>query len=138
MEDRIKYYKPKIEDLHIGFEYELKQEDDDYNTWWEKNTAEENVGAVLNSLIKSGCVRVKKLDLEDIISLGWEQSIDEPDEWFWGFKGDKDIQLYIGTIPQKGNFEGIVIYYGTEVLFKGYPRNKNELLDVMTLINLSA
>jgi hypothetical protein len=66
-----KYYKPKIEEFHIGFEYELEQEDDDFNKSWSKEVAEQNVGVVINALIKSGCIRVKFLDKEDIESLGF-------------------------------------------------------------------
>jgi len=75
-----KYYKPSIEEFHVGFEFETLETDRDgsgnksWNKWklgnqptFLKHIFDKYYGP--NEV--EGSVRVKKLDREDIESLGW-------------------------------------------------------------------
>lgn len=63
-----KYYTPKIEEFHVGFEYEAK--DPLTNEW-----VEFEINLEFGSLwfASANDTRVKYLDKEDIESLGWEK-----------------------------------------------------------------
>jgi len=75
----------------------------------------------------SNMVRVKYLDKTDIEELGFEESLDEPDEWFWKFKGNIDIQLYFDDKHRNKN-QGIgITIYDDKIIFSGYIKNKSEL-----------
>ena len=79
MEDS-KYYIPKIEEFHVGFEYETFQEADGHNgilsfmpmqdedEWWKFKFPDPFVGYHLDKLFKACKLRVKYLDKEDIES----------------------------------------------------------------------
>lgn len=74
-----KYYTPKIEEFHVGFEYEAKEYLEDTDEW-----SEEFAKKAMNDLswfnddycsLKEGAIRVKYLDQEDIESLGFNKSL---------------------------------------------------------------
>lgn len=75
MTEEAKYYTPKIEEYHVGFEYEVFEDFDSLpEKSWHKfaygdaGTNDEGMAAPSESNIR----RVKYLDKEDIESLGWK------------------------------------------------------------------
>lgn len=72
-----KYYIPKIEEFHIGFEYEYHEHFGKDFGKWNKYTIENNtIISNISELIASGSIRVKYLDKEDIESLGFKCTYD--------------------------------------------------------------
>lgn len=83
MEDD-KYYTPEIEEFHVGFEFEYLpaifesgKEPEWINYQWKNKIAtvglNENCISIGGFSMKSESLRVKKLDSEDIESLGWKR-----------------------------------------------------------------
>ena len=136
-----KYYTPSIEEFHIGFEYQ-------YFNHFGKNAfkwATEIYKGYnpLNDLIKSGTVRIKYLDKEDIESLDFISNSKNDGE----FRGKKHIKL-IGSkketlcLSKCKNSQHIVIYvnadYGTDTYFQGVIKNKAELKRILNQIGYEA
>ena len=137
-----KYYVPSFEEFYVGFEYEslIDPRDPDNDNSWSKDKVRDLDSlynyCLYNRKDPDGDYRVKYLDKTDIEELGFEESFDEPDEWFWKFKGDINIQLYFDDkIRENNQGIGISIYnskYGTNdwdtgLVFIGYIKNKSEL-----------
>ena len=146
MERVTKYYTPKLEEFHIGFEYEEK-----FHTW-EKRIFDGTTTLVENSFyddygcpyysieedIKESTCRVKYLDHNDIESFGFEfeggQMIPN------GKKVYRYREEYSTVLEQKGlNIEilqAIDAYSGYRSLFKGKIKNKLELKKVLQMIGV--
>lgn len=126
-----KYYTPKLEEFHIGFEYEIKEwgkED------WHKKEIEETWE--IDSAFDRAEARVKVLDKEDIESLGFDNYV-PPMEYnhSWNYKGGKEPKLYVwfnNPIP-------IVRIYSNfpAVLFQGEIKNKSELKRLMQQLKIN-
>lgn len=78
MDEQNKYYTPKIEEFHIGFECEFKNNMQS-NKWEKEICDQDTISIVFNSWEHEDLdekfedeFRVKYLDQEDIESLGWE------------------------------------------------------------------
>lgn len=71
----------------------------------------------------------------DEFYLGLETSPDEPDEWFWAYKGNKDKQLYFDVLFNTNNGIGIQIY-DDRLIFSGYIKNKSELKKLMKQLGI--
>jgi hypothetical protein len=123
-----KYYIPQISEFHVGFEYEnfVKHEG------WTKRTLECLSDYGFNE--KGFCIdhedyRVKCLDEQDIIYLGWHDNL----------KHDKDGFLY--CIEQIEN-NVLITQIGTAalkqdaVLFFGNIKNKSELKRIMQMLKI--
>lgn len=136
------YYIPKIEEFHVGFEYET------YNgREWVKEIAETCYSDQAYICLPipekdyrydSENTRVKFLDREDIESLGWEFKKHHPGTTFLDFqKGDK----YLGF---DSDFKGKIylrIYDGEDQdaefnFFNGTIKNKSELKKLMKQLNI--
>lgn len=135
-----KYYLPKIEEFHSGFEFEMYVAGSDteytkevFNLTSMISTSIQNI---YNKNLEYGWIRAKCLDRADIEELGWEESPDEPEEWFWAYKGNQENQLYIDTIPQLGGIKGIEIFTEFGLSFRGYIRNKSELRKIMERLGI--
>jgi hypothetical protein len=94
MTENKKYYTPSLEEFHVGFEFEYfskahkgmdgNEVDSQWNKcsdwikeWdWFNNCANGKLVALLNR----NEIRVKYLDQDDIIELGWEQNESHVDE----------------------------------------------------------
>lgn len=69
-----KYYKPTIDEFHVGFEYEHYS----YNKWNKDiitildMEGDSNLNSIYENILK---VRVKYLDEDDIKSLGWDLTL---------------------------------------------------------------
>lgn len=160
-----KYYTPKIEEFHVGFEYEYRYKSSspntsfsingnkiDYTTWsewinhiltpgdltpgFDGETSDQdpfNINTGINQEL-----RVKYLDIEDCVSLGWDRSMDEPDEWCWSHKGDMDIQLYFDD-KTRALLQGVgVTIFANESMpaFSGRVKNKSELKRLMEQLGI--
>jgi len=75
MNNEAKYYTPKIEEFHVGFEYEVNS---DYNDNWKPKTVKDFGdlydawdGLSFEGHLEAGHIRVKFLDREDIEAEGW-------------------------------------------------------------------
>jgi len=137
------YYQPKIEEFHIGFEYEFKSNSDygyhskhDCKEW----TEQRYVGGACDEGDETYCikmaiegdnceVRVKCLDEQDIIDLGWHENL----------KHNKDGFLFcIERIESKV----LITQVGTAalkqdaVLFFGNIKNKSELKRIMQMLKI--
>lgn len=84
-----KYYQPKIEEFHVGFEYEIFEDWDggDEKKWWPQVYGKdvddpERLGYVSCLWMHGHDFRVKYLDKEDIESLGWKHIYHSVDECF--------------------------------------------------------
>lgn len=159
-----KYYTPSIEEFCVGFEYEIYDTKWSYEiqhltgdqykvlseptpvTDWYKEIYDLNKYVYLKDsvecyndlaeFISDNEIRVKYLSIEDVESLGFENSLDEPGEWFWSFKGNGDIQLYYDdkiTDDTKG--VGISIY-NDNLVFSGYVKNKSELVKLLKQLDI--
>ena len=117
-----KYYTPKIEEFHVGFEYEAKVKgsiETSYSTFiWHGH----------NSIVtefNSSTIRVKYLDREDVEGLGF---IPVADEWWHKTNIGDNWQIL------KISKNGYQISYGqheyidkSKGIFKGVIKNKSEL-----------
>ena len=134
-----KYYRPEIEEFHIGFEYEiwethskLYDRNIDDSKWVSKKYDTKSIG-----FDKLSCrlldVRVKYLDKEDIESLGW---IDGETRGLSGFlfnpNTDDDYQMYY----QFDNQFTMIYNFQAQVVFQGFIKNKSELKRIMKQLDI--
>ena len=138
------YYVPKISEFHFGFEYEFKSDNNcgyhskhDCKEWTSQvfsagSCSEENseIECIEMAINKQDCdVRVKCLDEQDIIDLGWHDNL---------FL-DKD-----GYIYRIEHINGKVLIYKIMtaahkqdmVLFLGNIKNKSELKRIMQMLKI--
>jgi len=132
----MKYYTPKIEEFHVGFEYEVELNSGE----WVKHEL-----STLSELnfedwsVKQNDVRVKFLDIEDIKSLGWEEqygkyvidkSTDFPNEriiFTLLFNGSTNIEIFKTSLTSYGN-------HNEKMQFK--INNKSEFRKLMYQLNV--
>lgn len=104
-----KYYTPTIEEFHVGFEYERC--DDGYSYF--KDTFPRAINLELffkHSERFLPYMRVKCLDREDILSLGWIDKI-QTDKYYLIVDGD-EIQFYPDAYhSEEGQGIGCQIFY---------------------------
>jgi hypothetical protein len=149
-----RYYTPKIEEFHVGFEYEsatLKRSD----PWLMKTATTQDIVEIeaLLELYPEG-VRVKYLDEEDIVSLGWEVgtfvdifSKNETTEYREGFGFEiGEFDNIIMLFDQERSYTQIYkqhIYnensgnWTSEVLFQGVVLNLSRLRLVMEMLGIT-
>ena len=141
MKEEIKYYTPKIEEFHVGFEFEiwethskLYNRNIDDSKWVRKTYDLRSIGfEKLYTRLFEKDVRVKYLDREDIESLGW---VHEEDNLF-SFKSE-EVTYYLILYTQFDNKIEIrctnpSVSYGN---FLGNCKNKSELKRVMEQLTI--
>ncbi len=130
-----KYYTPKIEEFHVGFEFEVYE---DYDVLPEKSWHKETYPSdtVSQFYLNEGLLRVKSLDQEDIESLGFEYSgnnlvfdrftseKETPNGFYYIFIHDDIIS--IESKSKTGYF--------TTDMFNGTIKNKSELKNILKMI----
>lgn len=147
MEEK-KYYTPKIEDFHVGFEFEykvtgekgwvktlLKDEDleaEDPGGWgWDSTIA------FYHRLLRDNNVRVKHLDKEDIESLGfiYRRIVNDIYEEY--------TPIEYNTLPSTGNIilrntksNEVICFKKLNNKFEGNIKNKSELKKVLKMIEI--
>lgn len=139
-----KYYTPKIEEFHIGFEIQLQNIE---NVQWGNYTimVSDNITSLYNENID--WIRVKYLNREDIEYLGWKfieahkqfpSDYFKPNMKFNNNYSDNNLdELEILTdytrhticVKFKGAFG--------KVLFEGFCKNKSELSRLMVQIGIA-
>ncbi len=132
-----KYYTPKIEEFHVGFEFEVYE---DYDVLPEKSWHKETYPSdtVSQFYLNEGLLRVKSLDQEDIESLGFEQDKENPKVfknmrnfamgWAIVFKCYDDIYIY-RILPNRS---------WSADRFRGKAKNKSELKKILKMIGYEA
>ena len=139
-----KYYLPKIEEFHIGFEYEVRQQEMQYGECvygneWETIECEGNMFLQYID-ISSGNIRVKYLDSIDIESLGFKHLYDD---FTFGeyFKSKCNIMNYNLNYDYLSNWLTIstvskddLIEYST--IFCGKILNKSEFKKLLIQLNI--
>lgn len=122
-----KYYKPDIEEFHVGFEYE--------RNWhsrgeWKKEVGWQSIHYLMGA-IDAGEIRVKHLDIQDILSLGLElvDEIDDSEEVTFKWPDNPDWWLNLdGSRVEIGDIDGLV--------FCGFVKNKSELKRVIKQVKV--
>jgi len=146
-----KYYKPSLEEFHIGFELEIKTHE---LRPWEKHTwlPGDQAKSVSNYLDQ---IRVKYLDSEDIESLGFNANLQCPwenrfllgDDYFksilYELGGlDKGKIIYFIYKEKATENKYHIHYYDKEngstplPLFVGKLKNKSELCKLLTQLGI--
>lgn len=124
-----KYYIPKSNELHIGFECECFNE-----TNREYLPCIFNQNDLCNFEILAGYCRVKYLDREDIESLGWRFVIDEGHQEydFDNFTLDVcSVQIQKGLTITISLFNLGASGFSDKTIFRGQIKNKSELRRLM-------
>jgi len=127
-----KYYTPTIDEFHVGFEYEYLRLNDT-NTGWNTKVCDIDTMKALESIkkyLKHPIIRVKSLDKDDIEDLGWKTNIIEN---IIEFRIELYTLILYTTIDRD---RMIVINYSSEPIFIGIIRNKSELKQLMTQLNI--
>lgn len=146
-----KYYTPIIEEFHLGFEYETKnnfmdgtvKSKKDYDeSKWNKNVFGFDGAYILRALTgenaKNGLcgIRVKYLDKEDVELLGliWneEKKVFISKDKKWGFVCNSDFSSY----ENKGIRVGITFLKHNIPAFNGYIKNKSEFKKLMQQLGI--
>jgi hypothetical protein len=138
------YYQPSVEEFHVGFEFELYDDCSDGNFDWTQQIFCQTIlpsdisyikssvlwdFMALNSAVKEERVRVKYLDTEDIIELGWKQ-FGHPHSYASWAIGDFELGYY----DEKHTV--IFIEKGKDYHFVGTIKNKSELKKLMTQLGI--
>ncbi len=115
------YYFPTIDEFHSGFEYQIKNAD-----WDNKIVVLDTMLDAIEYHLKSGVIRVKSLDRQDIEECGWTQrDHDTYDIEGYALEFDSEYKTFIyHTGPRHGT------------VFKGTIRNKSELVKLMQMLNI--
>ena len=121
----MKYYTPKLEELHVGFECEILDQSStkliNDRKWHtvsvSPNNNELGISVAFNripQLLKRDEIRVKYLDTEDLESLGWIQKLNKyvidkstefPNEtirFILNFNGSTNIQIFKISLTSYG------------------------------------
>lgn len=135
-----KYYTPEIEEFHVGFEYEAFHnkkwffaEGEDH---WVKSKV--NFGTdilIISYAVDHDFVRVKKLDREDIESLGFDNYI-PPREYdhTWHYNGSRDPKIKVWF---NNKFPTVRMYSSYPAIqFQGTIKNKSELKKLLKQIGI--
>jgi hypothetical protein len=132
-----KYYTPKREELHIGFDcehlYIVSNQDHHIDSskskWIKRQITERDV-----RIPDVSWFRVKYLDKEDIESLGWKENLRQ--SHFYIQVDKDDFQMYLHDNLEDG-FWFIQIYnWNSEFVFQGNIKNKSELKQLMKMLGI--
>ena len=130
-----KYYIPNINELYPDFEYEVKDGDkwikvNDFTNAYEY---EDSCFYGFYKDLQAGNIRVKYLDRDDMIELGWHDKI-QADKYYLVVDGD-EIQFYPDAYQrEEGQGIGCSIYYtlGDKInQMAVWIKNKSELRQLM-------
>lgn len=138
-----KYYTPKIEEFHEGFEYEVMIPE---KSLWSKEVFylnKEHINLVqyvdIQNEFTKNKIRVKCLDIEDIESFGFERCIPTEEGWFHTFKNGISLQLqYLNRNDTKGTIiiEQVMFNEPSPTVFWGIIKNKSELKFILKCIGV--
>lgn len=131
-----KYYTPEIEEFHVGFEYQINQQEELYgeitygNEWIEDEY--DGSFSLLNSDLSR--YRVKYLDDKDIESLGFKEDTYNGVKCFT--KNNCQIFFFPHNIIPDCNIVSIDLFVGEfrNQYFRGLVKNKSELKTILKQI----
>lgn len=135
-----KYYTPKLEEFHIGFEYEVKIPEDKL---WSKEIFYLNNSHIdliqyvdIQDEFTKNAIRIKYLDKEDIENLGFEL---QKDDSFTKLDDKRDCCWIITYIAYNGIIKDIEVSqefgsYPLITFFNGTIKNKSELKQILKMI----
>jgi hypothetical protein len=134
-----KYYTPSIEEFHVGFEIEVNVEGAWFPIKYMINFKQgEGRPTILDTYNDLKAIRVKYLDKEDILNLGWEVAIefDNPKMFIQTNNDGDEFQLLFDSLKgeDKSKGIGITIYSDAALNFSGYVKNKFELKKIMQML----
>lgn len=125
-----KYYTPNIEEFHVGFEFE--KTDPIIPGTWDKKVIEYGIHMrYLETSISAGTIRVKYLDEDDLLDLGFTE-IDS--SMTFELTGDDILTL---DYFKKG--KGWYLTYSeneSQFGFGGWIKNRNELKKLLKQLNI--
>ena len=146
MENNKEYYTPEIDELFVGYEYEVIMEGNP-KTWVKMIVDSPRLDYLLNVKIFANgkveysipeCIRTKYLDKQDIIDLGWNYGNGVTKTLFPMFKIDDKTTLFIHLF--KGSIkitkchsydDNFIQEVSFETIFDGVCKSKNELSKLM-------
>ena len=147
-----KYYVPAIEEFHVGFEFEVFQNDTWITTIFNQDEVVSIFARINSKTIISDKVRVKYLDQEDIESLGFSKRIKNNWVGWKDFKGEINNPKYeyFGKftlhVPTMGDLYKIYVHRflsedpeierESELVYKGLIKNKSELIKLLKQLNI--
>jgi hypothetical protein len=129
------YYKPTFDEFCLGFEYEYQIKT---NEWIRKNIHMRFTDwEMLDHVLGGGQIRVRCLDEEDILSLGFSSKNQEKIPITKWIKGDIEIGYW------RDEFSNDVEYCIFNVkrnnyCFIGKIRNKLELIKILNMVSIDA
>ena len=156
-----KYYVPKVEELGIGFEYQYLKSNGAGDFWFDDKITlfSEICGdGNIEEKLSNGEIRVRRLDEEVILGIGFKKMTEEEIKYFGLIYGNfyltkinaatngKYIALIIKLYKEYGcdyvdiylKKEGMIKGYGKAFLiFRGSIKNKSELEKVFNMFNLT-
>ena len=155
-----KYYTPKIEEFKVGFEYEILGQANQKPSWkkvvFDLNhhtifyPKTETTRNILDWRLRDGDIRVKCLDQSDIEECGFvvlksgieisaQKLLPDTDFKFYELDYDTDdnrlvIEEFVQSkmINKKLNSDT----YDSFIIFSGYVKNKSQLLDLLSMLNV--
>lgn len=132
-----KYYTPELEDLHIDYICEIREDLEDDSIYWESYIIMKSDLQYLSNWITWGELRTKYLDKDDIVSLGFLESIDSKDYIIFNY-GDiyKDggfLILKENNIVKISSCKNIY----NETVFEGECKSINELKNVLKYLGIN-
>ena len=136
-----KYYTPEIEEFHVGFEYEVKWNEEKIILYTFPNypragidwgPIRDRIAIIENLLSSKDKVRVKYLDKEDIESLGFEDKWEERGTWSL-----VKNQTIITFNPDYTNGNVKISYLKRKgFMFEGQVKNKSELKRILKQLGI--
>lgn len=120
-----KYYTPQLEEIHNGFECEIKI----VTGAWLRKVFDHNTVFIPKRLFENDEIRVKHLDHDDIVSLGWADSSSEYAHYSIKINGER---LFMFMHPNR-----VKIYNDDDFcIFSGHLLNKSELSRLMRQLGI--
>ncbi len=125
-----KYYRPKIEEFYIGFEYQIE----DKNNWFIRDYP---IYPLNKESLSNFNIRVKYLDKEDIESLGWKYYKTHAGTTLMEFEKDNFELSYDPNFMGKQYLRIAMEGDGDVTMFIGNIKNKSELKKLLNQLNIS-
>lgn len=123
-----KYYIPKINEFHIGFEFEVNY---GAGIGWVKDSLYSNTEVIVLPFIKTENIRVKYLDREDIESLGFKYT-----ELFGYRLNDYCLIHWPNDVLNENTYEICLFTSPKTTIFYGRIKNKSELRKLLEMLNI--
>lgn len=139
------YYIPKLEDFHVGFEFEYQPNNKlGYPVWVKAELGVTQKGTEvipltkIPNLLKERRIRVKFLDNEDLESLNYFKRAARSDGGTLLYYNEENLKCISCFHPKKNSFIEILHLVSVSLkfttLFQGNIKSKNHLINVLKLL----